>query len=274
MKTAVIKKIMRVLLFLLLPLTLYPLPSAFSADWQIRFDISVPFMYGEGGKAMQTLVAGTRLTALDGFDNSLDTVALGGVTLSAYFYQPTFPPAYQFLVRDFRFDALPKQWDFYLLTDQDGQPVTLTWELPSASVGTCLGAEFAMTDVTGGVAVDLTQLSSMYTASSGVPRQFQLNAVQVVESPPAAPVNLFSPRTGTASVLLAWSPASNGITGYHVYRKDPGATQYQRLTVAPTPVAKYLDQGLSPGSYSYEVTAVTAGCQSELSNELAVTVGP
>jgi hypothetical protein len=75
-------------------------------------------------------------------------------------------------------------------------------------------------------------------------------------------------------VLLAWRANSGGVTGYRVYRKDPAATQYHQLTVTPTPAAKYLDQGLSPGSYSYEVTAVTADCESGPSSALTVSVGP
>ena len=257
------------------PLPLVPASSALASDWQLGLTVSVPYPGGEGGKARQTLTAGARSTALDGFDNTWDTVIYNnGSALLAYFYHPEFATDDQQLARDIRLDSYPKQWDFYLSSDQDGQPVTLARSLPQPSMGACVGVSLSLTDVTAGGPVDLTQPSYLYTNNASTTRHFQLTATQAVQNPPAAPVNLFSPRTGTTAVLLSWRPNSGGVTGYRVYRKDPGAAQYHQLTVTPTAVTKYLDQGLSPGSYSYEVTAVTADCESGPSAALAVTVGP
>ena len=258
------------------PLPLAPFPSAHAADWQLSINISVPYTMGEGGEATQRVTAGTRLTALDAFDNTWDTIALGSTILSAYAYHPEYAPAYELLARDFRFDRYPQQWDFYIVSNQDGQPVTLAWSLPATSMGACLGMTLTLTDVTAGTTVDLTQPTYGYTNSAGVMRQFQLDATQVVETPPLPPLNLFSPRTGTTSVLMAWAGVNSpSVVGYHVYRKAAGETAYQRLTTTSSTVAKYLDSGLSPASYSYLVTALTAtGCESGPSNELTVSVGP
>jgi hypothetical protein len=255
---------------------LVPVSSALSADWQWSVNISVPYVTAEGGKASQTVTAGARLTALDQFDNTWDTVAVGSTILSSYFYHPEYAPADQFLARDFRFDSYPKQWDLFVASDQDGQPITLAWSLPPTSMGSCLGLTLSLTDATTGAPVDLTQPTYLYTNNAAVTRHFVLNATQVITTPPSAPLSLFSPRTGTASVLLAWSGVTDpSVVGYHVYRKDPGATEYRRVTATPTPVAKYLDTGLNPGAYSYLVTAVTStGCESSPSNALSVTVGP
>jgi hypothetical protein len=196
--------------------------------------------------------------------------------LLAYSYHPEFAPAHQYLARDVRFDSYPKQWDLFVASDQDGQPVTIEWQLPQVTGGSCLGVEFSVNDVTGGTAVDLSQLNYSYTNNAAVTRQFQLSAAQVVEAPPPPPLNLFSPRTGTASALLAWSGGNDpAVVGSHVYRRDPGAVEFLRLTVVPTASAKYIDSGLAPGSYTYLVTAVTAtGCESIPSNEITVFVSP
>jgi hypothetical protein len=294
MQTAHFKKksilLWGVVLFLFVALTLHSLPLAprvYAAEWQMDINVSVPYTLGEGGKASQVVAVGTRVTALDGFDNTWDTVALGSALLSAYAYHPELSPDHQTLARDFRSDSYPKQWDIYIISSDgydgggnpvtmDGQPVTLSWNLPTISAGVCVGIAFTLTDVTAGVTVDLLQPSYTYTNVSGTPRQFQFSTEQVVESPPPSPVNLYSPRVGSASVLLAWTGVGGSTAaGYHVYRRDPGSTQYTRLTPSPVTVQKYIDSDVPPGSYAYLVTTVTStGCESSPSNMLAVTVSP
>ena len=152
----------------------------------------------------------------------------------------------------------------------------MEWMLPTTSAGTCLGMELTLTDVTAGTPVDLLQGSYQYTNSAGVPRQFQLDSIQIIETPPAPPSALFSPRTGTSSVLLAWNAVGDpAIIGSHVYRKVAGSTAYQRLTTTPTTTTKFVDNNVTAGSYSYLVTSVTAGgCESGPSNVIDITVGP
>jgi len=257
------------------PLPLAPASSALAADWQLGITVTVPYSGGEGGKASQALAGGARSTALDGFDNAWDTVMFNnGTVLVAYFYHPGFATDQQFLARDFRADTYPQQWDVYVSSDQDGQPITLIRSLPQPSMGSCVEVALSLTDVTAGSPVDLTQAAYVYTNNAATPRQFELTATGVAVSPPEAPINLFSPRKGTTGVLLAWGTNDVGVKGYRVYRKDPGATQYHQLTVTPATAAKYLDQGLIPGSYSYEVTAVTDDCESGPSNALTVSIGP
>jgi hypothetical protein len=255
-----------------LPFTLHPLPSVLAADWQatVTFSVADPI----GGRAVQPLTAGMRVTALDGFDNTWDAIAMKGNTLAAYFYHPG-DTGHEFLARDVRFSSYPKQWDLYVDSDQDGQPVMMGWSLPQTAMGACLGIALTMTDVTAGAPVDLTQAGYTYANSAGVSRRFQLTASQVVETPPQQPVNLFSPRVGASSVLLAWTGTANpAVVGYHIYRKDPGSTGYKRRTVAPAPTAKYIDTDVAPGDYFYLVTSTSAtGCESNPSNALAVKVG-
>jgi len=343
MKLTTIKRVLRILLFLPLPFTLYPSPSALSADWQmgITFSVADPI----GGRAVQPLTAGMRVTALDGFDSTLDAIAFGGGTLSAYFYHPS-DPGHEHLARDFRFSSYPKQWDIYVSGsgDQAGPftyvsptqfsvpgdqlalyqanrrlkvvvgagtlygtitsaafaagetavtvsldsgsldaglsavsvdaEVAMGWTLPQTAMGACLGLALTMTDVTTGLPVNLLLGSYTYLNSVSGPRHFQFTASQVVETPPQQPGNLFSPRVGTTSVLLAWTKAVGTVAGYHVYRKAPGAAGYTRRTVAPVTTPKYIDTDAPPGTYSYLVTTTSStGCESSPSNELVVKVG-
>ena len=263
------------LLFTLAPCPVSPAPlsSALAADWQANFTVSVPDPLG--GRATQGLAAGVRLTAQDGFDNAWDAMAMGGATLSAYFYHPDYAAEKRYLVRDFRADGYPKQWDIYVASGQNGQLVTMGWSLPHASPGSCLGMTLTLTDLTAGTPVDLTQPSYVYTNSAAAPRRFTLTATQTAQSPPPVPLNLYSPRTGTTSLLLAWSGVADPpVAGYHLYRKAPGAADFARLTASPLSSARYLDGNLVPGGYAYFVTAVTAaGCESSPSNALSVTIG-
>jgi hypothetical protein len=235
---------------------------------------SLPYTSAEGGRATQSVTAGMRQTAQDAFDNVSDTKALGSAIVSAYAYHPEFTPKHQFLAQDIRADHYPQSWTLYLSSNQDGQPVTLNWALPAATPGDCRGVTLSLTDVTAGTTVDLLQGSYAYTNRAATPRLFTLTATSAAQSAPAAPLNLFSPRRASTSVLLAWSEVTDSaVVGYQVYRKDPGTTGYVRRTASPAPSAKYLDSDLVPGGYAYFVTAVTAtGCESPPSTALTVTV--
>lgn len=83
---------------------------------------------------------------------------------------------------------------------------------------------------------------------------------------PSAPV-LSSPGHTATSVSLSWTPSTDnvGVTGYDVHR---GGT-----TIATVPGTGYTDTGLSPGSYSYTVTAHDAAGNTSLpSDPVGVTV--
>ncbi len=257
------------------PASLTLFPAVHAADWRVGLEISVPYTMGERDRATQLLGAGVRPTAQDAFDNSSDTISLGSAILSAYFYHPEDTEQQRFLVRDFRSDRLPQQWELYINSNQEGRPVTMTWTLLPTVMGRCLGVAFSLTDVTAGSAIDVAQASYAYPNSAGTPRHFQLRAEPVSQTPPQPPLDLVSRQAGPALVELAWTGGdAPALVGYHVYRKSAGASA-QRLTSAALPTPAYRDEGLSPGSYTYQVTAVTAtGCESGPSNELAVSIGP
>lgn len=251
-------------------------PVVHAADWEIKLVASLPYASAEGGRATQSVTAGMRQAAQDGFDNVSDTRALGSAIVSAYAYHPELAADQRFLAQDIRADHYPQSWTLYVSSNQDGQPVTVNWVLPAVTPGDCRGVTLSLTDVTAGSTVDLLQGSYVYTNHAATPRRFTLTATSSVQSAPPAPLNLFSPRTGSTSVLLAWSEVPDAsVVGYQVYRKDPGATGYVRRTTSPLTNVKYSDSGLVPGDYAYVVTAATAaGCESAQSNALAVAIRP
>jgi hypothetical protein len=271
----------RTLLFLLIMLVavscpLSPVSPAYAADWELTLSASLPYPSAEGGRAAQSLTVGVRATAQDGFDNASDTKSLGGAIVSISADHPNFSPGHQLLARDLRADHYPQSWAFAVSSNQDGRPITLSWTLPAGQPGSCQGMSLSLTDVTAGATVNLLQPSYIYTNTAATPRRFMVTATQAAQSPPPAPVNLFGPLHGSASIHLAWSGVNkSSVVGYHVYRRDPGTANAVRRTAAPVPSPKYLDSDLVPGGYAYFVTAVTAtGCESPLSDALAVTVKP
>ena len=149
---------------------------ALAADWQMKMTMTVPYVGAEGDVATQAFTAGARSTALDGFDNQWDTVALGSSILTVYAYHPDFAVENRLLIRDFRSELFPQEWDIYVGSDQDGKPVTLTWTLPPNPA--CLGLSLSLTDTTTGAAVDLTQASYGYTNDAATPRRFHLMATR------------------------------------------------------------------------------------------------
>ena len=264
------------LLFLFLtlgpgPLTLY---SVFAADWQLNMKVTVPHAMGERGLATQKIALGQQLTAGNEYDNVWDTVSYGSAGLSAYSYRPDLPVNQQLLVRDFRGDALPQQWELLIGSDQNGQPMTIEWSPLTLPTGGCQMI-VSLTDVTAGTAVDLGQLSYQYTNSAGQMRQFRVDASADPSMQPPAPYNLSNPRIKRLRPRLIWDAIDDpAVVGYHIYRKSASSPDYQRLTASPTDRQRYGDRTItSAGDYTYQVTATTAeGCESPPSNEVLVTI--
>ncbi|HZK25789.1 MAG TPA: PBP1A family penicillin-binding protein [Oscillospiraceae bacterium] len=59
------------------------------------------------------------------------------------------------------------------------------------------------------------------------------------------------------NVELSWK-AVNGASGYLIARKGPGEGAFVSLTSSPVTATTFTDQGLAPGAYSYQLTAISA----------------
>ncbi|NLN54159.1 MAG: PBP1A family penicillin-binding protein, partial [Firmicutes bacterium] len=58
-------------------------------------------------------------------------------------------------------------------------------------------------------------------------------------------------------VELSWKAAS-GASGYLIARKGPGESSFTNLTSTPFTGTTFVDTGLAPGTYSYQITAINA----------------
>jgi hypothetical protein len=87
----------------------------------------------------------------------------------------------------------------------------------------------------------------------------------------AAPTNLSPELGGDGYVDLHWIDNSNNETGFHIYRKDSGQTQWVHITDAPahngTGAMFHSLNGMVNGkSYSFKVSAYTDDLESATSN--------
>ncbi len=61
---------------------------------------------------------------------------------------------------------------------------------------------------------------------------------------------------GSGSVTLKWSPSTDTIAGYHVYRATTATGPFSRLTGSLITGTNYTDSGVSAGTFTYMVRAV------------------
>ena len=88
---------------------------------------------------------------------------------------------------------------------------------------------------------------------------------------PAAPESLKASLTAYDKAVLYWTRVSNA-EGYNVYRCDDDSGVYHRINSAVITDNKFTDTGLLPDTtYSYKVTAVAGGRESDKSVSKSVT---
>lgn len=72
---------------------------------------------------------------------------------------------------------------------------------------------------------------------------------------PVVPAGPVSGKATAAGLALAWSPSSDPVVGYHVYRALAGSDRYVRLTGTPVAALTFTDRDAAPGA-TYMVRAV------------------
>jgi hypothetical protein len=50
------------------------------------------------------------------------------------------------------------------------------------------------------------------------------------------------------------------VSGYDIYRRDPGFGSFSRLNQSPVPDTAFIDRALQPGEYHYYIDAIITGC--------------
>ncbi len=122
--------------------------------------------------------------------------------------------------------------------------------------------------------------------TNGAADNAKVDGLEVWATPPAAPTGLTA-TPGNATVFLAWDGVG-GATGYNVYRATGSGVpaplvsgsprlavvggRYVKINVSPVTSTLYTDTGLTNGTtYSYYVTALSAGGESAPSNIASAT---
>jgi hypothetical protein len=73
---------------------------------------------------------------------------------------------------------------------------------------------------------------------------------------PIAPSSNLSAATNGTGVVLNWSPSTDSVSGYHIYRATSSSGQFTRLTAALITGTTFTDLSVPAGSYTYMVRAV------------------
>jgi hypothetical protein len=88
---------------------------------------------------------------------------------------------------------------------------------------------------------------------------------------PAGAPTLSITGIGSSQVNLAWAPTAG--TTFNVLRSSDGGVTFSLIATVPASVTTFVDTGLAPGVYSYEVQAFDQFGNTPLSNVVTVTVG-
>jgi len=73
---------------------------------------------------------------------------------------------------------------------------------------------------------------------------------------PVAPPSNFSAAPNGSSVILNWSPSTDSVAGYHLYRATSPTGPFTRVTTSLVTGASFTDLSIPAGSYTYMIRAV------------------
>jgi fibronectin type 3 domain-containing protein/pimeloyl-ACP methyl ester carboxylesterase len=101
------------------------------------------------------------------------------------------------------------------------------------------------------------------------------DSTNTAPEPPPAPTSLSAQTEGTGGVSLSWSPSSESVDGYRIYRDTIPNPARQIASTSPEQTA-YTDPGVQGGqTYYYRVTAMGAeGVESDFAKEVSIFTYP
>ncbi len=146
-----------------------------------------------------------------------------------------------------------------------------------AQVGTTNGSTTTYSDT--GLSASSTYSYEVLATDAGGNSPFSNVATATTQAPdtqpPTAPTNLVSTAISNSQINLSWTASTDnvGVTGYLVYRENPGSSSFVQVGTTNGSTTTYSDSGLAAGStYSYEVQATdAAGNLSPFSNVATAT---
>ncbi len=144
-------------------------------------------------------------------------------------------------------------------------------------VGTTNGSTTTYSDT--GLSASSTYSYEVLATDAGGNSPFSNVATATTQAPdtqpPTAPTNLVSTAISNSQINLSWTASTDnvGVTGYLVYRENPGSSSFVQVGTTNGSTTTYSDSGLAAGStYSYEVQATdAAGNLSPFSNVATAT---
>lgn len=144
------------------------------ADWQIDMDVYTHDAQSDTGKASSNLSLGTSSLSSEQYDNKVDTIALTGESVNAFFYHPEYKSNVQRLWRDFRGAGLPQEWGFEVQTSDIDKIINLKWKIEDQD-----NLHFILVDKENGNEIDMASVSEYsYTNESTAPKIFLLKVAK------------------------------------------------------------------------------------------------
>ena len=144
------------------------------AAWQLSLDVSTPDPNSDTGTATNKLTIGADPTATDAYDNKFDTGALLKGPVQAYLAHPEYAPEQQKLWRDFRSDALPKEWTIEVYSPGEGNAINIKWGIKAPN-----NLYFTLVDKDSNQEIVMTASSEYsYNSTSNSQKNFLLRVSQ------------------------------------------------------------------------------------------------
>lgn len=159
------------------------LSSPAQAAWQARLQISIPDSAADSGNASNKLILGVDSSATDNFDNTWDTVAYPGGSLSAYFPHPENSLSKTQLWQDMRADQLPQHWEVEASSQLEGD-ARLTWDASTVPAQ----IDLKLVDSQTGNSIDMKTASQYsYAATPSAARKFSIQASEKIPNVGSGP---------------------------------------------------------------------------------------
>lgn len=256
------------LLLVILILGIFSLPAYSSSDWNITLKVT-------GGGVYDYCIAGVRVGATDGHDNTFD-VPLPPSSLLSTYINTYFPHAewgnlYSKMRRDIKAPYLPKEWVFEVNSNVSGE-LTIQWpDLKNAIPD----KKAVLVDIDGGGGEINMQISSSFVfENTGSPRRFLMRVSQGIPGP-QPPEAVKGKLMKNETVRLNWKRSTESdLAGYNVYRSTIRGSGYQKINYLLIGRNTYRDKQIELGkTYYYVVTAINkVGGESGCSNEVVIIV--
>ena len=154
----------------------------------------------------------------------------------------------------------------FLLQQRRDPDYLAGWVVPWVSIAT-VPANVSRFSVDG--LLPGTSYHHRVRAFNGIESSAFSNTVRTVTLGIQAPTGLVAAMRSNSWIYLAWRDNSNNETGFRLYRRPHGSSDWVPVATIPANLTRFTDRGLSPGThYDYLIQAFNSTEFSNFSNEL------